>query len=58
MNFVKFCKQKACKLLQAFIFINNVIRSSFSYWAAGVAKKVSLFKDMAQSPSIKVFEFL
>ena len=32
------------KVMGVVIFINNVIRSSFSYFAAGVAKKVSLFK--------------
>ena len=32
------------KVMGVVIFINNVIRSSFSYFAASVAKKVSLFK--------------
>lgn len=32
------------KVMGVVIFINNVIRSSFSYFAAGVAKYVSLFK--------------
>ncbi len=32
------------KVMGVVIFINNVIRSSFSYFAAGVAKKISLFK--------------
>ncbi len=32
------------KVMGVVIFINNLIRSSFSYWAAGIAKKVSLFK--------------
>lgn len=31
------------KVMGVVIFINNVLRSSFSYFAAGVAKKVSLF---------------
>ena len=32
------------KVMGVVIFINNVIRSSFSYFAASVAKRVSLFK--------------
>ena len=32
------------KVMGVVIFVNNLIRSSFSYFAAGVAKKVSLFK--------------
>lgn len=32
------------KVMGVVIFINNVIRSSFSYMAANVAKKISLFK--------------
>ena len=32
------------KVMGAVIFINNLIRSSFSYYAAAVANKVSLFK--------------
>ena len=32
------------KVMGLVIFINNVIRSSFSYFAAGVAKYVSLYK--------------
>lgn len=32
------------KVMGVVIFINNVIRSSFSYFAASVAKKISLFK--------------
>jgi MFS family permease len=32
------------KVMGVVIFINNVIRSSFSYFAANVAKKISLFK--------------
>ena len=32
------------KVMGVVIFINNVIRSSFSYFAAGVAKKISLFR--------------
>ena len=31
------------KVMGVVIFINNVIRSSFSYFAAGVARKISLF---------------
>lgn len=32
------------KVMGAVIFINNLIRSSFSYYAAAVANKISLFK--------------
>ena len=32
------------KVMGVVIFINNLIRSSFSYWAASVAKKISLFR--------------
>ena len=32
------------KVMGVVIFINNIIRSSFSYMAAGVSKKISLFK--------------
>ncbi len=32
------------KVMGVVIFINNIIRSSFSYFAAGIAKHISLFK--------------
>jgi len=43
------------KVMGVVIFVNNLIRSSFSYFAAGVAKKVSLFKLGAFAFSLDIF---